>query len=184
MYNDERPKQCDDLHSYKNIKDSEQKRSKDNENKNTIPNKTVKSQYSYPVSQINEHAEILQNINSQTQLDKYEELYKNNYDLNLANLYRGPYYAYIEHENKNAGRLHEMKIGHILHNELGIIDSVKEISFIGINRVKIQINTLKDVHSLVLNPLLKTKGFKCYVPRHLTERRGVIRRVDTYFSEE
>lgn len=174
-------------HSQTNKNGIAQKSSKDKENKNNSysVDKIIDSQSIYPVDQnTNEQVESTQKNYSQSQLDNYEELYRNNYDLNLSHLYQGPYYAYIEHESKNAGRLHEMKIGHILHKEIGVIDSVKEISFIGINRVKIQMNSARDVHNLVLDPVIKTKGFRCYVPKHLTERRGVIKRVDTCFSED
>ena len=113
-----------------------------------------------------------------------DEFIFNNYDVDHTYLYEGPYYAYLQHENKNIGRLHEMVVGHILHKDLGLKKSIKEISRAGINRIKVEMHTVKDIINLVNNPLLKSKQLHCFVPKHLTERRGVVRYVDTSFSEE
>lgn len=113
-----------------------------------------------------------------------DELIHNNYDLDHTHLYEAPYFAYIQHKQKNVGRLHEMVMGHILHYELGLKKSIKEISRAGVNRVKVEMFAVKDVIDLVNNPILKSKNLHCYVPKHLTERRGVIRYVDTSLSED
>lgn len=108
----------------------------------------------------------------------------NNYIPENGHLYSGPFYAYLEHKEKNVGKLHEMAIGQILHVDLGIKNKIKEISKVGLNRVKIEMHKARDVYELVNNPVLKSKNFHTYVPLHLTERKGVIRQVDTMLSED
>ncbi|KAK9711647.1 hypothetical protein QE152_g25334 [Popillia japonica] len=113
-----------------------------------------------------------------------EVLIENNFEHRFSHLYSGPYYAYIQHQSKNIGRLHEMAIGRLLHEELGLKTGIKEISRAGYSRIKIEMRTLKDVINLVNDSRLKEKKLHCYVPRHLTECRGVIKFVDTSFTEE
>lgn len=114
---------------------------------------------------------------------KSAELIVNNYVPEYVHLYRAPFIAYIQHADKNIGRLHEMSIGHMLHKDLGLKTSIKSISRSGANRIKIEMNTIQDVIDLVNKPALKSRGYHCFVPKYLTERRGVIRYVDTCFSD-
>ncbi|KAK9679083.1 hypothetical protein QE152_g40312 [Popillia japonica] len=62
--------------------------------------------------------------------------------------------------------------------------SRKEVSKAGYNRIKVEMKTLKDVINLVNNSALKANNLHAYVPKHLTEIRGVIKFVDTSISEE
>lgn len=120
-------------------------------------------------------ADVLSNVNN---VDT-----TNTYDVKTVNLYEGPFYAYLESKNKNIGRLHPMAIGRILHEDLLLKNSITEIKSIGRNRIKIEMRNILEINKLVNNPLLKNKDYVVYVPKHLTERRGVIKGVDTMLSE-
>ncbi|KAK9753619.1 hypothetical protein QE152_g1885 [Popillia japonica] len=104
------------------------------------------------VGSINDNNSITNIINS-TEVNSGEKelLIVNNFEFKFSHLYNGPYYSYIQHSSKNIGRLHEMAVGRLLHEELGIKSSIKEVSKAGYNRIKVEMKTLKDVgYSFIL----------------------------------
>lgn len=96
---------------------------------------------------------------------------------------RGPYYVYVEHENKNLGRLFPVRIGHYLFNDSTFRNNVVDIKAIGINRVKVIFKSYYLANQLVTSQVIKNNKLVAYIPRFFTQKKGVIRMVDTYFSE-
>ncbi|KAK9707903.1 hypothetical protein QE152_g27540 [Popillia japonica] len=92
------------------------------------------------VGSINDNNSITNIINSiEVNSGEKELLIVNNFEFKFSYLYNGPYYAYIQHSSKNIGRLHEMAVGRLLHEELGIKSSIKEVSKAGYNRIKVEL---------------------------------------------
>lgn len=128
----------------------------------------------------------VKNVSDNAQVNNTDnELFCNKYDFKYLHLYDAPHYVYIQHNDRNIGRLHPMAIGKLLYecvkNPKAII---KEITKLGVNRIKVTMTTISDINKLVENSFLKEKGYTVYVPKHLTERRGVIKGVYTAFSDE
>lgn len=93
-------------------------------------------------------------------------------------------HVYIESTNNdNLGRLHPLKIGHILHKQLKV-PNIVEIKSIGRNRIKVELRTLHDANNLVKHPNLISENLKAYIPNHLLETKGIIRGVDTQYDPE
>lgn len=150
---------------------------------------------------VNSKLEVLRKISNRYSIDKNTEqkeasyqlpsqnsqqvkLIENNFELKYSQLYDGPCYVYMEHLDKNVGRLHEMSLGRILHEKLGLKKCIKEINRLGKNRVRVELKSLIDVHNLIKNPQLKQEGLHAFVPKYLTERRGVVKGVDISLPEE
>lgn len=127
----------------------------------------------------------VRNLDDNVQVNnKNKELLSNKYNTKYLHLYDSPYYVYIEHSDKNIGRLHPMAIGKLLYEQIKNPKAViKEISKLGSNRIKVTMTTVTDINRLVENPILKENGYLVYVPKHLTERRGVIKGVYTSFDD-
>lgn len=93
-------------------------------------------------------------------------------------------YVYIEKSNdQNAGRMHPMVIGHILHKKLNI-RNITTIEKVGINRIKVGLKTALDANNLIKNKLLEQEHLKAFIPNNLLIRKGVIKFVDTMFDED
>lgn len=117
--------------------------------------------------------------------NRNNEPFCNKYEMKYLHLYDAPYYAYIQHNDQNIGRLHPMAIGKLLYEHIKNPKAViQEITKLGANRIKVTMKTISDINNLIENPVLKENGYIVYVPRHLTERRGVIKGVYTFFSDE
>lgn len=94
------------------------------------------------------------------------------------------YFVYIEStEHDNLGRLHALKVGHLLHKKLSI-KNIVEIKSIGKNRVRVQFKTKQDANRLVTNNLLSKENIKAYIPNHFLETKGLIRGIDTSFNND
>lgn len=96
----------------------------------------------------------------------------------------GPFSVYVEHKNKNFGKLFPIRIGHYLKINNQFKNSILDIKSVGINRVKVIMNSYRAANSLVNNEILISEGFQSYIPKFYTQRKGVIRMVDTYFTAE
>lgn len=97
---------------------------------------------------------------------------------------RGPYYVYIEHRDKNIGRLFPVRLGHYLFKDELFKNNVIDITSIGINRVKVIFKSYLVANQLVSSEIIKENNLVAYIPRFFTHKKGVIKMVDTYFSEE
>lgn len=95
----------------------------------------------------------------------------------------GPYFMFVEHKYLNIGRIHPMRLGEKLlqigEDEKHII----EINNIGRNRIKIQVDSAAAANKLVSNSVFEKNDLVAYIPTHLTEKKGVIRGIDTSYSE-
>lgn len=108
------------------------------------------------------------------------------YDFN--NLYsktdQGPYFVYIEHINKNLGRLFPIKIGHYLQEVEVFRSDIIDIKALGIKKVKVIFKTSNVANMLIQHPIIKKNELVAYIPYYYTKKKGIIRMVDTFFSED
>lgn len=127
------------------------------------------------------------NVNKNMEHKKVSDndIFKNKYDLKYVHLYDKPYYVYIQHKDKNIGNLHPMAIGKVLYENINLPKAtIEDISKMGSNRIKVILKTISDINNLIANPVLNEQGYIIYVPRHLTQCRGVIRGVYSQLSED
>lgn len=117
-------------------------------------------------------------INSETFKAKYIDT-DNRYNNNST----GPFVVYVEHLSLNVGRLHPMKLAEKLLNIGDDERYITEINIIGRNRVKIVVSNAGAANRLVINTIFAENDLVAYIPLHLTEKKGVIRGVDTSYSE-
>lgn len=113
---------------------------------------------------------------------------ENQFHFDLSNRYRindrGPYYVHIEHREKNIGRLFPIRIGHFLRNIDTFKNNIEDIKAIGLNKVKIIFRNYEIANSLVEHDIIKQNNLIAYIPTFFTQKKGVIKMVDTYFSED
>lgn len=107
------------------------------------------------------------------------------FKLDKPNLYSiDKIYVFIEKiNNENLGNLHPMSVGHLLHKKLKV-QNITKIQKVGRNRVRVEVKTTKDANMLIENENLKEEQLKAFIPNNLIERKGVIKEVDTTFSDE
>lgn len=108
------------------------------------------------------------------------------FNLQKPHLYSDDVYVFIEKindVNHNMGRLHPMHVGHILHKKLGIVN-IRKIDRVGLNRIRVYVNNIKDANKLIQNEGLATENLKAYIPSNLLSRKAVIKHVDTSFNED
>lgn len=108
------------------------------------------------------------------------------YDLN--NKYRssdkGPFYVYLEHTNKNLGRLFPIRIGYFLQESPEFKHDILDIKSIGIKRVKVEFKSHNVANSLVNHELVRKNNLVAFIPRFYTQKKGIVRMVDTFFEED
>lgn len=111
---------------------------------------------------------------------------QNIYD--LTNRYRstdsGPYLVYMEHIDKNLGRLFPMKVGYFLQECPSFKNDILNIKSIGLKRVKVEFKSFDIANSLVDHEIMKKNNLVAFIPKFYTQKKGIIRMVDTFFSEE
>lgn len=95
----------------------------------------------------------------------------------------GPFVIYVEHLSLNVGRLHPMRLGEKLLNIGDDEKFINEINVIGRNRIKIDVQSASAANRIVNNSVFSENELISYIPLHLTEKRGIIRGVDTSYSE-
>lgn len=107
------------------------------------------------------------------------------YDFNnkYQNSDKGPYFVYLEHVDKNLGRLFPIKVGYFLKESLEFKNDIVYIKFIGIKRVRVEFKSYHIANSLVNHNLIKSNSLIAFLPKFFTQTKGVIRMVDTFFSE-
>lgn len=97
----------------------------------------------------------------------------------------GPYHIYVEHTDLNIGSLHPMKVGRILDGISAELQAdINEVKTVGRNRIKIDIKSGAKANLLVGDEIFKNNKLIAYIPQHLTEKKAIIRNVDTALSEE
>lgn len=109
-------------------------------------------------------------------------------NINLENKFReadsGPFYFFVEHKTLNIGRLHPMKLGEKLLQLNAYEKFIKEISRVGRNRIKVEVSSGAIANELVADKFFYQNEYIAYIPNFLTEKKGVVRYVDTSFSEQ
>lgn len=83
---------------------------------------------------------------------------------------------------ENFGRIHPLRVGHILHKKL-MVKNIVEIKSVGKNRVRVQLRSLKDANDLLKNKNLDLEQLRAFIPNHILETKGVIKGVDTFFED-
>lgn len=97
---------------------------------------------------------------------------------------KGPYYVFVEHKDKSVGKLFPVRVGYYLRLNNEYKKSILDIKTVGRNRVKVILNDFRSANDLINNELLTKNNLIAYVPKFFTQKRGVIRMVDTFFSNE
>lgn len=96
-----------------------------------------------------------------------------------------PYIVFVEHEEKNLGRLFPVRVGHYLMScDKVVSESIVDIKVVGINRVKVILKSYTAANALVNNDVLKGHKLISYIPKFCTQKKGVIKMVDTFFTED
>lgn len=113
---------------------------------------------------------------------------KNASEKAVNNKYReidaGPYYIFVEHKYLNIGNLHPMRLGHLLEKLSNYDPYIKEYSAVGRNRVKIEVTSPAIANDLIKHEIFPQNNLVAYIPQHCIEKKGIIRFVDTFFSED
>lgn len=97
---------------------------------------------------------------------------------------RGPYFVYVEHLNKNIGRLFPVRVGHYLFNNEQFKSNIIDIKSVGLNRVKVIFKSFNIANLLINHEIMCKNSLVAYIPKYYTHKKGIIKMVDTYFSEE
>lgn len=97
---------------------------------------------------------------------------------------RGPYFVYVEHLDKNIGRLFPIRVGHYLFGNEQFSTNILDIKSVGLNRVKVIFKSYIVANLLVNHEIILKNNLIAYIPKYYTHKKGIIRMVDTYFSEE
>lgn len=97
---------------------------------------------------------------------------------------QGPFYVYIQNKEGNIGKYHKIGTARLILNSVPEIqNNILNISIIGYNRVKIELDTAKSANLLVESKTLKEKNYEVYIPSFFTQRKGVIKQVDREIHE-
>lgn len=127
-------------------------------------------------------------ILEQGQNKNNEQLAQKTRLFNINNRYReldfGPFCVYVEHETLNLGRLHPMRVGDLLYRIEDFRNEISEVSVVGRNRIKIVLKSRNAANLIISHRVFKDNQLIAYIPQHFTEKRAIIRDVDTFFSEE
>lgn len=117
-----------------------------------------------------------------------KDSYKDLKLFNLTNKYtikdKGPFYVFVEHLNKNFGRLFPMKIGYFLLTEDKFKQNIVDIISVGVSRVKVIFKNYDIANSLVGHEIMEKNQLVAYIPTFYNHRKGLVRWVDTFFSED
>lgn len=97
---------------------------------------------------------------------------------------KGPYFVYVEHINKNFGRLFPVKVGYFLLENNEFKHDIIDITSVGVSRVKVVFKNYSTANSLIQHEIITKNKLIAYIPSFFNHRKGVIRMVDTFFSEE
>lgn len=108
------------------------------------------------------------------------------YTTNGINLYTkhciSPYIVYIESQDKNAGKMHYMKLARILKE--ADVTGIREIKPLGKNRIELTTNTWQQANTVVHSKRLKDMGLNTYIPTFKAKAKGLARTIDPELTEE
>lgn len=117
-----------------------------------------------------------------------DDEFKDISSFNLENKYkfsdRGPYNVYVEHLKNNFGRLFPMKIGYYLLENNEFKNDIIDIVSVGVSRVKVVFKTFSIANSLIQHEIVTKNSLVAYVPNFFNHRKGIVRMVDTFFTED
>lgn len=110
----------------------------------------------------------------------FERMVRNRYQVTDG----GPFFIYVEHKQLNVGNLHPMSIGRILEPLIEFDQCINEITAVGRNRVKLIVNNALQANKIVQSEVFPANKLVAYIPSHCIEKKGVVRMVDTSFSDD
>lgn len=97
---------------------------------------------------------------------------------------KGPFIVYIENKTGNIGRAHLITVGKIINKALPKMEHyIRNISSIGMNRVKVEMASALSANKLINNDYLKNNSYEAYIPQFFKRRQGVVKYVDVELSE-
>lgn len=97
---------------------------------------------------------------------------------------KGPFYVFVEHKDKSLGKLFPMRVGYYLRLHGEYKKSIEDIKVVRKNRVKVVLNNFNSANNMINNYLLTKNGLLAYIPKFYTQKKGLLRMVDTFFSDE
>lgn len=97
---------------------------------------------------------------------------------------QGPFFVYLEHKNKNLGRLFPIKIGYFLQQVEELKKDIVDIKSIGLKRVKVEFKSYSRANLLINHDVVLKNELIAFIPKFYTQKRGVVRMVDTFFAED
>lgn len=111
---------------------------------------------------------------------------ENRYDINTRYQYtdKYPFCVLIESNEGNIGRLHAIKVGHFLKENPNINKFIEKISPLGRNKIKVSLTNFKAANELITDNCIKNNNLIAYIPKLYVEKRGIVKGIDTFFSEE
>lgn len=123
----------------------------------------------------------LENADKNAEINRPKNI---NTNLRYRSVDVGPFVVYVEHNSLNIGNVHPMKIGGILKNLPEFNSNITEVARVGRNRIKIVLKTASAANLIVEKQIFEANELRAYIPQHLTEKKAIIRNVDTRISEE
>ncbi|CAH0556601.1 unnamed protein product [Brassicogethes aeneus] len=100
---------------------------------------------------------------------------------NLSDI--GPYFVYVQ-SKENSQRLFPLRVGHYLFSNDIFKKSVENIQSLGFSRVKVILKSANAANLLVNHEILTAQNLISYIPKYFTQKKGVIRMVDTFFDDD
>lgn len=98
---------------------------------------------------------------------------------------KGPFIVYIQNSTGNIGKAHPITIAKTIKSYIpDAFENIVNITSIGKNRVKVELNNYISANKLVNNILLKNSNYEAYIPAYLTRRQGVIKFIDSEISND
>lgn len=151
------------------------------------PDKMTIDEDNLPLSQIAQSLRDGSTIGSLSQQTVKDNNTTLNY-IDLNNRYlpsdKAPYSVFVEHDEKNLGRLFPVRVGHYLLECKEIASSIIDIKTVGLNRVRVVLKDYRSANQLVGNQVLRSHKLTAFIPKFYTQKKGVLKMVDTILSED
>ncbi|KAK4872193.1 hypothetical protein RN001_016317 [Aquatica leii] len=95
------------------------------------------------------------------------------YDLKLR--YRstdiGPYFVYVESNNKNIGKLHAIRVGHYLRQDADIRSQISDIISLGRNKISLEFRSYLAANKIITHACITDNNFIAYISKYFVERK-------------
>ncbi|KAK4886117.1 hypothetical protein RN001_002388 [Aquatica leii] len=99
------------------------------------------------------------------------------YDLKLR--YRstdiGPYFVYVESNDKNIGKFQAIRVGHYLKQDAVIRSQISDIKSLGRNKIRLEFISYLAANKIITHTCITDNNFIAYIPKYFVERKGIIK---------